>query len=105
MASTLTSKQQFWSEQLERADQSGLSLSDFAKAQNIPVQKLYQWRSTLRKKTTVQTVCEEIQFAEVSTSGFAPPLLSLHLGDVTLQFGHLPDYQWLGALLNRVNAK
>ena len=67
--SVLTAKQQYWSEQLENAQLSGQSLSQYAKEQNVPVQKLYQWRSTLKNFTT--ELKQETRFTRVvSTSEF-----------------------------------
>lgn len=98
--STLTPKQQYWSEQLDRAHRSGQSLSKYAKEQNIPAQKLYQWRNALKKITTTQTTHEEVQFAEVIAPGFRTPSLRVNIGDASLEFYGLPDPQWILSLLN-----
>ena len=95
----LTAKQQYWSEQLNKANSSGLSLAQYAKEQNIPIQKLYQWRSTLKKVTTTKTVSEEVKFAPVAISDYRPVALRLCMEESLLEFGVLPEPDWLAALL------
>jgi len=65
MTNNLTPSQQYWSNKLLEAEQSGISLADFARQQDLPAQKLYQWRSTLKSKT--QKVVEKTQFTRVVT--------------------------------------
>lgn len=95
----LTEKQQYWSKQLDKANNSGLSLAQYAKEQNIPIQKLYQWRSTLKKVTTTKTVSEEVKFAPVAISDYRPVALRLCIDESLLEFGVLPEPDWLAALL------
>lgn len=97
----LTDKQQYWTEQLKQAEESGLSLVEYARVNNIPPAHLYQWRSTLKKQNASHnsTVAEPHHFAQV-VSTVAPSVpLSLQLGHAQLQFGSLPDPQWIVALL------
>lgn len=96
----LTPKQQYWSEQLDKAQRSGQSLSEYAREQNIPAQKLYQWRSALKKITTTQTTHEEVHFAEVIAPSFRTPSLRVEMFDAALEFYGLPDPQWVLSLLN-----
>jgi len=95
MSRTLTEKQQFWSEQLQRAEESGISLADYARANDIEPQKLYQWRSTLKKQVT--TVTTEAHFAQAIPGSFA--LLTVHLPSAQLEFNTLPDAEWLSRLV------
>lgn len=97
---TLTAKQQFWSEQLEKAQRSGQPLCEYARAHNIPAQKLYQWRNALKKFTTTHTTHEEVQFAEVIAPDFRAPALRANVQGTVLDFYTLPDPQWLQALIN-----
>ena len=96
MSISLTEKQQFWSEQLQRAEQSGASLADYARANNINPQKLYQWRSTLKKQITT-SVTTETHFAQVVPGTI--DLLTVHLPCAQLSFTTLPDAQWLARLI------
>ena len=99
MSHILTPSQQFWSEKLQEAEQSGNSLAEFARQQNIPAKKLYQWRSTLRSKTT--SVTQETRFTRVVTNASVGAAdLTVVLPDAKLQFATLPDPQWLAELLS-----
>ena len=92
MSQSLTDKQLFWSEQLQRAEQSGVSLADYARANNLNPQKLYQWRSTLKKQVTT-SVTTETHFAQVIPGSI--DLLTVHLPAAQLSFTTLPDAEWL----------
>ena len=96
--STFTEKQQYWCEQLQRADSFDGSLADFARHQGIKAQTLYQWRSALRKREITQVASQTV-FTEVAQSSFAAPGLVMYLGDAQLVFSVLPDPRWLGGLL------
>ena len=43
-----TDKQRHWAKILEEAESSEMSLAEYARANNLGVQTLYQWRSTLK---------------------------------------------------------
>lgn len=103
MTTNLTAKQQYWSEHILCAERSGQSLAEYAKAQNIPVQKLYQWRSSLKKMSTTRTIQEEVQFTELVTSNFVAAPVSLQHQDTHLTFGSLPDADWLAHLLKALH--
>ncbi|MFT6876231.1 MAG: transposase-like protein [Granulosicoccus sp.] len=101
MTSTLTAKQQYWSEHLAYAERSGQSLSKYAKVQNISAQTLYQWRSSLKRATT-RTVHEEVCFAEVLTPNLSAHALSLHYCDTSLQLSVLPEADWIARLVHQL---
>lgn len=101
MSNSLTEKQQFWSEQLQRAEQSGVSLADYARANNLNPQKLYQWRSTLKKQVTT-SVTTETHFAQVIPGSV--DLLSVHLPSAQLSFTTLPDAEWLVRVIAATSA-
>jgi len=99
MSHQLTPKQQHWSEILESADKSGLSLVEFAKANQIDAQSLYRWRNQL-KKTTVDTTESIAQFSQVvATSYSAQPCMSINCQNAQLQFNELPGPEWLARFL------
>lgn len=103
MSKILTEKQQYWSDQLQRAEQSGVSLADYARANNIPAQKLYQWRSTLRNQT-ITSVTTETQFAQVVQSPAPVSMLTVCLPAAELSFNTLPDPDWLSQLLCKISS-
>lgn len=98
MSHPLTKKQQYWSEILESADHSGLSLAEFARQNQIVANDLYRWRSQL-KKLTETTDSTSSSFTQVVTAYSAAPCLSIHLSQAQLQFATLPPPQWLTQLL------
>ena len=96
-----TNKQQYWAEQLKQAEDSGLSLVDYARLNNIPPAHLYQWRSTLKKQKGSHNIktSEPHHFAQVVSTVTPIIPLTLQLGHAQLQFGSLPDPDWIVALL------
>lgn len=99
MSQQLTPKQQHWSEILESADNSGLSLVEFAKANQLNAQSLYRWRNQL-KKNTLETSESVTQFSQVvATSYSSMPSMSIKLHNVQLQFNELPNPEWLARFL------
>ncbi len=98
MTKTITAKQQYWNHHLEQADQFDGSLAEYARAQGLSAQHLYQWRNVLRKREITQIATKEV-FSEVSQPAFLPPTLTLHLGTAQLNFSALPDARWLASLI------
>ena len=98
MREPTTEKQRYWAEILETAEESGLSLTEFAKTKDIPAQKLYQWRSTLRDQPAPKKPSAPTKFAQV----VVPPLcgaMTIELNGARLGFERLPDVQWFNHLL------
>ena len=93
----LTDQQQFWNTHLQRAVDSNTSLADYARANDLKVQGLYNWRNTLRKRELVSTT--SVQFTEVVQSRSPMPGMTLHLGGAQLVFNELPDPTWLWRVL------
>ena len=96
MSQALTEKQQYWSDQLQRAEESGISLADYARANDIEPQKLYQWRSTLKKQVTT-AVTTETHFTQAIPGSIH--LMTVHLPSAQLEFSTLPDADWLARLI------
>ena len=48
MIKPTTDKQRHWAKILEEAESSEMTLADYARANNLDVQSLYQWRSSLK---------------------------------------------------------
>jgi len=104
MNTPLTDKQQYWSDKLQLAEQSGYTLAEYARLNDIPVQKLYQWRSTLKSQETTTQISTESHFTRVvSTTTLSS--LSVQLPNAQLRFSTLPDPAWLAELLNRYTAQ
>ena len=98
MREPTTEKQRYWADLLKSAEDSGMSLAEFAKTKDIPAQKLYQWRSTLRDQPVSKKPAVPTKFAQV----VAPPLsgaMTIEFGGARLRFERLPDVQWLSHLL------
>ena len=100
METHLTEKQKYWSGKLQQAESSGHTLAEYARLNNIPAQKLYQWRSTLKKQEATTEVSTEHHFTRVvSTSTLSS--MTLQLPQAQLKFTTLPDPVWLSEILNR----
>ena len=98
MSYPLTKKQHYWSEILESADRSELSLAEFARQHQIVANDLYRWRSQL-KKITQPTDSPSASFTQVVASYPATISLSIHLPQAQLQFATLPPPEWLAQWL------
>lgn len=98
MPQPLTKKQQYWSEILESADRSDLSLAEFARQNQIIANDLYRWRSHL-KKTTQPTDNPSTPFTQVIASYPTAVSLSIQLPQAQLQFATLPPPEWLAQWL------
>ena len=98
MREPTTEKQRYWAELLKNAEDSGMSLVEFAKTKDIPVQKLYQWRSTLRVQPAPRKPAAPTKFAQVVVAPLSGTM-TIELGGARLRFERLPDVQWLSHLL------
>lgn len=98
MSQALTKKQQYWSEQLKLAEQSGVSLAEFARSQNIDPQTLYQWRNTLKQRSSY-SVSTESHFARVITTATTHSPLIVRFNGSELQFSTLPEPTWLATVI------
>lgn len=96
--SKLTAKQQYWSEQLLQADAFDGSLAQYAQAQNIPAQTLYRWRSYFSQTSITERESRTV-FTQVVSTPIPGPCLKLLIGNIQLQFGRLPDPQWLAEFM------
>jgi len=95
----LTAKQQYWSDILASADDSGLSLAEFARANQLTAQELYRWRNQLKKYHNRDSQPETRFTQIVATQYSSVSALSIQIGDVRLQFGELPNPDWLARVL------
>ena len=93
-----TEMQRQWAEVLEEAEASGMSLADYARANNFAAQTLYQWRSVLkeREKPPEQVAAP---FSKVITTPRIDCALSIEISSTRLRFDRLPDVEWLSALI------
>lgn len=93
-----TDKQRHWAKILEEAESSGMSLADYARANNIGVQTLYQWRSALKHRERPPQPAPA-QFSQVLITPNIASLLSVEVNSTQLRFDRLPDVEWLSALI------
>lgn len=98
--STLTEKQQYWSEHLQKAEAFDGTMADYARQQGLSPQHLYQWRSELRKRERKQSDDYPV-FTEVKPPSYHSPTqtITLQLGRAHITFSSLPDAQWLARLI------
>ena len=98
----LTTKQQYWSEQLRLADSFEGSVAEYAQSQNIPVKKLYRWRNYFSKISTTKDKAKSA-FTQVVNSSIPESCLKLSLGNTLLEFARLPNPQWLAEFIAQSN--
>jgi len=98
MVEPKTQMQRYWAEILEDAQASGMTLADYARANNFAAQTLYQWRSVLkeREKPPEQVA---VAFSQVVTTPRMDCTLSVEFNSTRLSFHQLPDAEWLSALI------
>ena len=78
-----------------------MSLADYARANNLGVQTLQQWRSTLKMPQQPTQHLPE-HFSQVVTVAGACAL-SIEFNSARLQFDRLPDVQWLSTFIRSHN--
>jgi len=99
MTSTLTTKQQYWSSQVKKAEQFDGSIADYARQNNISPQALYRWRHIVQKNTRT-TPANDVVFTQAMILPAEPAIkLTVHVGAGELSFNQLPDPSWLSELL------
>lgn len=92
-----TEKQRYWATQLEEAESSGQTLAEYARTHDLPIQSLYQWRSTLKAQSCSEAVSPH-HFTQVMTTKSSCVLL-VEINSVLLRFDQLPDVHWLSTLM------
>lgn len=99
------SKKQFWLNHVEAANNSGLSIAQYAKRHEIKAQQLYHWRSVI--KNSSNTVSTDVKFTRVVTTSMpsTSSRVTLKLSNATLEFDTLPDPGWVSAVLSQVAAR
>lgn len=95
-----TKKQQYWAKVVEQAEQSGESLADYARANNLAPQALYRWRCKLKSPTTIEIQSTPPHFAQVVTSPPVNTAMSIEINGVRLRFDDLPQVQWISELID-----
>ena len=94
----VTEKQKYWSEQLLKADTFDRSLGQYAQAQNIPVQKLYYWRSYFKHSSAAEIKVRPA-FKQVVSAPVTDFCVKLQIGSIQLKFARLPDPRWLSEFI------
>ena len=93
-----TDKQRHWAKIIEEAESSEMSLADYARANNIEAQTLYQWRSALKQREYPPQPAPA-QFSQVLITPNIASVLSVEVNSTHLLFDRLPDVEWLSALI------
>jgi len=96
--SKLTAKQQYWSEQLLKADAFDGSLTQYAQAQNISVKMLYYWRGYFKRSSATGAKTKPA-FTQVVNAPMTDVCIKLQMGTIQLQFTRLPDPRWLSEII------
>lgn len=107
----LTNNQRHWFELIQQARSSGLSLAEFAKANDINLQHLYQYRYALRKKGLLPAIqmkpgaslFKRIDLKpSVNHMAYRPDRLMLHFPNgLKLEFSADMDVHCLGAVIEK----
>ncbi len=114
MTTNLTTEQQFCLDHIQQAENTGSTLVDYAAQHNVPIKKLYDWRSRLRKQGIIAiallvspVIKPKPAFAKVITVAQAAPVqpMQIRLANIALCFDHVPDVQWLANLVRALNAR
>lgn len=96
--SKATAKQNYWSEQLLRADAFDGSLTQYAQNQNISVQTLYYWRNYFKRSSAIKTKTKQA-FTQVVSAPGSDVCVRLQMGNIQLHFARLPDPRWLSEFI------
>ena len=65
MTDSLTPKQRFWFDHVERCEQSTLSMTAYAAEHDLDLKRFYNWKSLLAKRGVLKTRTVEARFTEV----------------------------------------
>lgn len=102
----LTAKQQEWRSHLERAQQQGLSLQEYARRSGVKASSLYAARKSV-SPSRPKALSAGVSFTEVrSTDSCVDAACTLHLTHgIRLQLSELPSPQWLVAVCAQWNPR
>jgi transposase-like protein len=102
----LTDQQRQWLAHIEAAQQSHLSLADYARTQGLPPQSLYQWRNVFKQKgigpgsSRKASAFAQVQVTATTLTEPAEGNLRLKLGrELTLECNQWPEPAWLAQLI------
>lgn len=87
--------QQFWQEQIQRQQESGLSIKKYCLKEGLILSKFYHYKKNL-KPPTAQS--DFLSLEEQSKKSFTMTLT----GGSILKFDSLPDPTWLGEVLGSI---
>ena len=90
-----------WSELIAELENSGLSVTEFAKKRRLTRSSVHRWRSILGKKSKRQQTKENVSFVEVmpSSASIQQAEVWLELSDkLVLRFSCLPDPAYLAQI-------
>ncbi len=90
---TLNAKQSFWQQHVQQAEDFEGSLADYARANDLAVRSLYQWRSQLGQESVKPTT--ETRFTQVTPISNLTSQFTVYLGPAQMVFSALPEPRWL----------
>jgi len=95
--SKITAKQQYWSEHLLQASTFEGTVSEYAQANNIPVQTLYRWRHYFKRTAGAEVKAKPVftQLVRAPVINVSDYCISLQQGNTKIRFAQWPDPQWL----------
>lgn len=92
-------RESFWLDHIRRAEQSGQTITAYAKMAKLDLQQLYNWRRKLRVAGKLNDAPVAAPFARVVCAESIVPredvALVVSVGHLRLHFDRLPDAGWL----------
>lgn len=104
----LTKKQSYWLEQIKKADASELTTSQYAKANGLKLQQLYQYKHILCKKGLLAAIDKTPRFQKLQiTSGHSlakPGLMNLYFPNgLRLEFSSTVPDNLISTLVKQIS--
>ena len=103
----LTKKQSYWLEQIKKAHASELTTSQYAKANDLNLQQLYQYKHILCKKGLLEAIDKTPRFQKlqiISVHSLAKPdLMNLYFPNgLRLEFSSTVSANMISALVSKI---
>ena len=79
-------KEAYWRAVLQRQLESGLSITDFCRAESISVSSFYQWRRVIRRRDRKKTGVTALKIVPVTITPEPKPVASTDRYEMTIRF-------------------
>ena len=103
MQKTLTTKQAYWFDHIEKCAAVGGSLSTYAQDNTLSLTQLYSWRATYKKYYAKPSDQRATRFVKADIIPQQSHKLSLTIAGTDISFNELPDPRWLANLCSAAN--